>query len=93
MKADFQAMAKDGCKQCHADPSGNEIPRKYYVDQSMMDQVNKLGQALAAPAPDQKTIGELVGFSGNESCVKCYFVHLPAQTAKDTWNRFADVLK
>jgi len=91
--AQFKTLATDGCKQCHVDPSGKEIPRAYFVDQGVMSQIDKLGQALAAPTPDPKAIGDLSGFIGNESCVKCHFVHLPAQTAKDTWEQFKDILK
>jgi hypothetical protein len=91
--ARFDTLATDACKECHVDPSGKEIPRKYFVDDSMKAIINQLGQALAAPAPDAQSIQQLSGAIGNDACLNCHLVHLPAQNAKDTWENFADLFK
>ena len=91
--ARFDTLATDTCKECHVDPSGKEIPRKYFVDDSMKALINQLGQALAAPAPDAQSIQQLSGAIGNDACLNCHLVHLPAQNAKDTWENFADLFK
>ncbi len=90
----YKAMATDGCKQCHVDPVTNkEIPRKYFVDADSMALVDQLGSALSATSPDAAAIGNLSGAIGNEICLKCHLVHLQAQSAKDTWEANADLLK
>ena len=91
--ARFNTLATEACKNCHVDASGKEIPRKYFVDDSMKAMVNQLGQALAAPAPDAQTIQQMSAAIGNDSCLNCHLVHLPAQHTKDTWEQFKDVLK
>lgn len=92
-KSQFQTLATTGCKQCHVDQTGKEIPRKYFVDADSMAMIDQLGQALSAKQPDAKAIGDLAGAIGNEICLKCHLVHLQAQNAKDTWEQFKDVLK
>lgn len=91
--AQFKTLAKDGCKQCHQDISGKEIPRKYFVDSDSMALVDQLGQALSATPPDGKAIENLSGAIGNEICLKCHLVHLPAQSAKDSWEKNKDLFK
>ena len=81
------------CKECHVDVSGKEIPRKYFVDDNMKAIINQLGQAVAAPVPDAQSIQQLSGAIGNESCLNCHLVHLPAQNAKDNWETFQDLFK
>jgi hypothetical protein len=76
-------LAKEGCKQCYQDAEGNEIPRKYFVDESSMDVVAQLGQAVSGPSPDPNAIGQLAGGIGNEIYLECHLVHLPAQNAKN----------
>jgi hypothetical protein len=91
--ARFDTMATETCKDCHSDPSGKEIPRKYYVDDEMKAVVSQLGQALEAPSPDAAMIEQLTGAIGNASCVGCHFVHFPAQRAKDNWETDKDLWK
>ena len=55
--------------------------------------VDKLGQALKASSPDAKAIGELSAAIGNEICMKCHLVHIPAASAKARWEAFAELLK
>ncbi len=51
-RSQFDTMAADGCKQCHADPvSKQEIPRKYYVDADSKALIAQIGTALAANPP------------------------------------------
>jgi len=92
-RARFTTLAQEGCKQCHHDPKGNEIPRKYFVDESILSMIDQLGQALAATPPDAKAIEQLSGAIGNESCLRCHFVHFPAADTKARWEKFADLFK
>ncbi len=89
----FKAMADTGCRQCHVDQTGKEIPRKYYVDADSMAMINQMSKALSTTPPDGKAVGDLAGAIGNEVCLKCHLVHLPAQQTKDLWDQYKDVLK
>jgi cytochrome c556 len=89
----FKALGENACKECHQDPTGKEIPRKYYVDDDSLALVAQLGQALAANPPDAEAIGNLSGAIGNSICLNCHLVHLPAQNTKDNWETFQDILK
>lgn len=92
--AQFNAMATDGCKQCHSDPvTGKEIPRKYFVDADSMALVDQLGKALSTNPPDAAAIGNLSGAIGNEICLKCHMVHMQAQNAKDIWDTYSELFK
>jgi cytochrome c556 len=91
--ARFNALAENACKQCHKDQAGKEIPRTYFVDDSVMGMIDQLGQAVAANPPNGQAIGQLSGAIGTESCMKCHLVHLPAATAKNRWATLADAFK
>jgi len=82
----FKALP-NGCYQCHT------TPRNYFVDSESIALVDQLGSALSATPPDAAAIGSLSGAIGNEICLKCHLVHLQAQSAKDTWEANADLLK
>lgn len=84
--ATFKGLS-EGCKACHA------TPRTYFVDASVQAMVDELGKVLAADKPDAKKVEELSGAIGNESCMKCHLVHLPAANTKARWEKFADALK
>ena len=84
--ARFKALAAS-CSTCHTSP------RTYYVDASVQAMVDQLGKAVAATPPDAQAVQQLSGAIGNESCLKCHLVHLPAQNAKDTWKKFGDLFK
>lgn len=79
-KARFGAM-KEVCQECHDDKE-KKTERKYYVDESVMTLIDKLGQALNAPTIDSKVLGNLMQEIGGESCFKCHLVHVPAALAK-----------
>jgi len=88
----FESMAKETCKECHVDPAGNEIPRKYYVDADSLALISQMGQALAANPPDAAVMENFAAI-GNGICLNCHLVHLPAQNTKDNWETFQDILK
>jgi hypothetical protein len=91
---EYKALATDGCKQCHTDPTtGKEIPRAYFVDPASMAMIDQLNKAFAANPPDAKTIGDLSGAIGNNICLSCHMIHVPAQNAKDTWTTYSNILK
>jgi hypothetical protein len=92
-QAEFTALAQDGCKQCHQDQTGKEIPRKYFVDSDSMALINQMGQALTANRPDAAAIGNLSGAIGNAICLNCHLVHLPAQNTKDLWTLYGQIVK
>ena len=77
-KARFQTM-KETCGHCH------DTERKYYIDETVEDLIEKLGQALSASSIDPKLVGELGMGIGHESCFKCHLVHVPAAAAKLQW--------
>ncbi len=80
-KARFQAM-EDTCEECH----GTE-ERKYYVDDSVQDLINKLEQALSGSSIDPKTVETLSHAIGMENCFNCHLIHLPAAYAKYQWEK------
>ncbi len=79
-KARFETM-KETCQECHDDKE-KKTERKYYVDESVMALIDKLGQILNAPTTDSKALGNLMQGIGGESCFKCHLVHVPAALAK-----------
>ncbi len=79
-KARFGTM-KETCQECHDDKE-KKTERKYYVDESVMALIDKLGQILNAPVTDPKTLENLMQGIGGESCFKCHLVHVPAALAK-----------
>ncbi|MBI4284889.1 MAG: cytochrome c [Chloroflexi bacterium] len=79
-------MLPAGCVNCHT------TPRTYFVDKSVMDMVDALGQQIQG-TPNPQKIEELMGGIGNESCLKCHLVHLPAQNRKQQWEIFAALFK
>jgi hypothetical protein len=85
--ARVKALEQEGCAKCHA------TPRTYFVDPASLALVDKLGEALKASPPDAQAIGELSGAIGNETCMKCHLVHVPAASAKARWEAYADLLK
>ena len=89
----YETLGTEGCKQCHQDQTGKEIPRGHFVDANSMAMIDQFGKALAATPPDAAAIQNLSGAIGNEICLKCHWVHFPAQHAKDTWEQFKDILK
>jgi hypothetical protein len=91
---EYKALATDGCKQCHTDPmTGKEIPRAYFVDPASMAMIDQLNKAFAATPPDTTTITNLSGAIGNNICLSCHLIHVPAQNAKDTWTTYSNILK
>jgi len=85
--ARFKAMPSEACIYCHA------TPRTYFVDPTVQAMADNLGKALSTTPPDAKTVGELSGAIGNESCLKCHYVHFPAQNRKATWVKFDSLFK
>lgn len=83
----FKALPAIACVNCHA------TPRTYFVDSSITGMVDNLGKELSSAIPDPKKVGDIVGAIGNESCMKCHLVHLPAQNRKNQWDTFKDLLK
>jgi len=91
---EFKTLGTDACKQCHVDPATNkEIPRQYFVDPASLALIDQMGQALSAPTPDAVAIGNLAGAIGNNICLDCHLVHLPAQVAKDSWSQNSALFK
>ena len=86
----FEVLREDGCSSdsCHGDSA-----RTYFVDESVQNMIDQLGTALAASSPDAEVIGQLSGGIGNESCLKCHFVHLPAAQGKERLEIFEDLFK
>ena len=89
----FNNLAENACKQCHKDQTGKEIPRTYFVDDSVMGMIDQLGQAVAANPPNGQAIEQFSGAIGGESCMKCHLVHFPAAAAKHRWEILADAFK
>ena len=85
--ARIKGLEKEGCVKCH------NTPRTYFVDPASLAMVDKLGQALKASPPDAKAIAELGGAIGNETCMKCHLVHVPAAATRERWAVFADLFK
>jgi cytochrome c556 len=92
-RSQFNAMATEGCRQCHVDRAGNEIPRKYYVDAESTALLDQMGEALSASQPDPAAVANLAGAIGNSICLNCHLVHFPAQNAKDLWSTYKTILK
>lgn len=86
-RARVKALEQEGCARCH------NTARTYFVDAATLTLVDQLGQALKASPPDAKAIGELSGAIGNEICMKCHLVHVPAASTKERWEAFADLFK
>ncbi|MBI4187798.1 MAG: hypothetical protein HY529_01175 [Chloroflexi bacterium] len=85
--ARFQTLST-ACAACHT------TARAYFVDPTSQSMVEQLGKALKSTPPDGKAVGDLMQGIGNEICMKCHFVHLPAQTTKDLWEEvLPDLLK
>jgi len=84
--SNFFISMKDGCGACHTSD------RAYFVDASIQNMVKDLGKAINATTPDAKAIEKLSGAIGNESCLKCHFVHMPSVNAKAIWKTFGDTL-
>jgi hypothetical protein len=76
----FQSL-KESCMTCH------ETERKYYVDDSIQEMIDKLGSTLKSAAPDMKLAGNLSRQIGSKSCIKCHLVHIPAAYAKSQWEK------
>lgn len=87
----FETFANKACLECHKDPAGNEIPRKYFVDEDVSQLIAQLGQALSAETPDATAVQQLSGAIGNESCMRCHLVHIPAAATKELWEEFDDL--
>lgn len=85
--ARVKGLEQAGCATCH------NTARTYFVDAASLALVDKLGGALKASPPDAKVIGELSGAIGNEICMKCHLVHVPAASAKTREQVFADLFK
>ncbi|NIM59983.1 MAG: hypothetical protein GTO16_13745 [Candidatus Aminicenantes bacterium] len=75
-KARFQAM-EESCEECH----GTE-ERKYFVDESVHELIDKLGQSLGESSIDPKAVETSFQAIGMESCFKCHLIHVPAAYAK-----------
>jgi cytochrome c556 len=71
-KLRFQTL-KGVCEECHG-----TVPRKYYVDESVLAMISGLEQTLGAPSPDAPKANSLIQGIGMESCFKCHLVHIPA---------------
>ena len=89
----FETFSSKACVECHKDPAGNEIPRKYFVDENITQLIAQLGQALEAETPDAAAIQQLSGAIGNESCMKCHLVHVPAAKTKEIWKEFSTLFE
>jgi hypothetical protein len=70
---------KESCLWCH------DTQRDYYVNEETDAFVIKLGNALQSSSPDMKLISDLSQLIGNENCIKCHLVHIPAAYAKARW--------
>ena len=92
--AQYKALGDNACKECHSDPATKqEIPRKYFVDADSMAVLGQMGKALAASPPDAAAVGNLSGAIGNGICFNCHLIHLPAQQAKDRWEKYSGLFK
>ena len=93
--ARFDELANNGCRQCHTNPlTQQEIPRAYYADPASLGLIDKMKQDLLTGG--QSNIAEAVTLSGaigNNICFNCHLVHMPAQTTKDIWSQFSQILK
>ena len=78
----IEAM-KEGCEECH------ETERYYFVDQTVLDDIEALGNAFQSTPPNSETIGGLLGKVGEESCSGCHLVHQPAEQLKHLWEFMA----
>ncbi len=78
--ARFQSL-RDTCEDCHGTSE-----RKYYVDESVQDDINMLGHALKDPASlNAEQLQGLIMSIGIESCGKCHLAHVPAAFTKMRW--------
>lgn len=80
----FKSMA-EGCFGCH------DTPRTSYTDASVQDLIKELGIALDDSAPDLDRIEKLNMAVGNEGCLKCHYVHMPAVFARQQWKQFEQI--
>lgn len=60
------------CEACH------DTPRTYFVDQPIKDLIAKIESALNAPKPDPGAVAAAAQGIGEQSCLGCHLVHLPA---------------
>jgi hypothetical protein len=81
----FKSMA-EGCFGCH------ETPRTSFTDASVQDMIKELGIALDHSVPDADRIEKLNMAIGNEGCLKCHYVHMPAVFARQQWKHFEEVV-
>ncbi len=83
----FTTLREQGCIQCH------ETERYYFVDQTVLDDIEALGNELQSAAPNPEAIGGLLQKIGGESCGKCHLVHQPAEQLKRVWLMFDDLFE
>jgi len=67
------------CGNCHA------TERKYFVDATAWETIERLGAALRGDAADPQQVGTLLQRIGLETCHRCHLVHAPAALAARQW--------
>jgi mono/diheme cytochrome c family protein len=78
----FQArlsLLATACVACHT------TERKYFVDASVQETVQRLRMVLEDDTPDAEMAAQLGQQIGMESCSKCHLVHGPAALFKAQW--------
>jgi hypothetical protein len=64
------------CMNCH------DTERTYFIDESVQRLVRGMGTALESNPPDADRVMELAQRIGEEACMRCHMVHLPAALAQ-----------
>jgi len=77
-KARFEAL-KETCMNCH------DTKRYFYIGDDVDRLIKKLGKAVNAKSVDPRQIEKFSIAIGNESCLKCHLVHVPAAYAMHQW--------
>ena len=78
----YQAL-NEVCIDCH------DSERHYYVDETVQDAINRLGQELDQASINPKRVERAISEIGIESCFKCHLVHVPAAATQWQMAKFS----
>lgn len=80
-KARFSAIG-ESCMNCH------DSERLYFVSDDVQELINNLGTELNKPEINADEVNNIVNTIGQESCLKCHLVHVPAAYGQERINAY-----